>query len=329
MDVDAIAPGADFGARIDEAIDSCSLLIALIGDDWLDIADPAGRRRLDDPTDLVRREVASALGRSDLLVIPVLVEGAQMPRPEQLPDELKSLTRRNAFELSDARWRFDVDRLIEVAQGVLPPGSPQQPPRAGGSHQRSEATITGTGPVAPRATGHDDRATPRSNHTGCLVGAVIALVVIGVVAAVIITTIFNVLGAITGEDDGPAAERLVKTGKESAGGLTLTVVSVKQTKRSTRVEVVARNNTKETLMLPLFGNCSLRSSSGVTLQAEPHAPKWTQALPPGGDRQRGTIVFEDTLPAASTRASLSFSVVYGSLSGPDSITVSGITLRRP
>jgi streptogramin lyase len=119
MDVDGIEPGVDFGQRIEAAVGACDVLIALIGDDWLDIVDSAGRRRLDDPADLVRLEIAGALRRSDLRVIPVLVEGAAMPRAEQLPDDLRPLAGRNALELSDGRWRYDADRLIEV---VEPPG---------------------------------------------------------------------------------------------------------------------------------------------------------------------------------------------------------------
>lgn len=112
MDINAIEPGMDFGVRIEQAVESCDVLIALIGDDWLDIADASGRRRLDDPEDFVRLEIASALRREDLRVIPVLVEGATMPPAIELPTDLKPLARRNALELSDARWRYDVERLI-------------------------------------------------------------------------------------------------------------------------------------------------------------------------------------------------------------------------
>jgi hypothetical protein len=122
MDVDAIEPGVDFGERIQNAIGSCSVLIALIGDQWLDIKDSGGHRRLDNPADLVRLEIAGALRRTDLPVIPVLVEGATMPPAERLPDDVQPLARRNALELSDGRWRYDADRLIEVLERVAIPG---------------------------------------------------------------------------------------------------------------------------------------------------------------------------------------------------------------
>lgn len=121
MDIDALEPGVDFAERIDEAVGACDLLIALIGDEWLDIKDARGRRRLDDPADFVRLEVAAGLARNGLRVVPVLVEGASMPAADDLPEDVKPLARRNAFELSDARWRYDVGRLTEQVERITGP----------------------------------------------------------------------------------------------------------------------------------------------------------------------------------------------------------------
>ena len=144
MDVDAIEPGIDFSARIAEAIGACLVVIVLIGDDWLDIADAGGRRRLDDPADLVRHEVAAALRRDGIRVIPVLVEGAQMPPANRLPDDLKTLASRNALELSDAGWRYDVERLIKVVERVVgvPAGG------SGGSGGSTGGTSLARSPLA-------------------------------------------------------------------------------------------------------------------------------------------------------------------------------------
>jgi streptogramin lyase len=160
MDIDAIEPGADFGERIEKAVEVCSVLIALIGDDWLDIADSGGRRRLDNPADLVRLEIVGALRRRDIRVIPVLVEGATMPATEQLPDDLKPLARRNALELSDARWRYDADRLTEVVE---------------------RAATAASGPVHGATTAARPggwRPTPRQRRGGLAAGA--AVLVAGV-----------------------------------------------------------------------------------------------------------------------------------------------------
>ena len=100
---------AKFGP--DKVVASCGVLLAIIGKGWIDAKDDAGRRRLDDPLDFVRLETASALKR-DIVVIPVLVRGGQMPRAEQLPEDLTELAYRNGVELTHARWRSDVEVLI-------------------------------------------------------------------------------------------------------------------------------------------------------------------------------------------------------------------------
>jgi len=115
MDVDAIQPGLHFVEVIQAAVSACDVLIAVIGSDWLQISDASGSRRLDDPADLVRLEIATALERG-IPVIPVLVRGAQMPREADLPIVLTDLAFRNALEVSDARFRSDVERLIEALE---------------------------------------------------------------------------------------------------------------------------------------------------------------------------------------------------------------------
>ncbi|HEX5253792.1 MAG TPA: toll/interleukin-1 receptor domain-containing protein, partial [Mycobacterium sp.] len=81
-DVDSIDPGDDFLRVIEDAVGSCQVLLALIGDHWLDITDPTGHRRLDDPNDFVRLEIEAAL-RRDVRVIPLLVGRAPLPSSEQ------------------------------------------------------------------------------------------------------------------------------------------------------------------------------------------------------------------------------------------------------
>ncbi|HXO30171.1 MAG TPA: toll/interleukin-1 receptor domain-containing protein, partial [Thermoanaerobaculia bacterium] len=118
MDIDTLEPGVDFVEVIEKAVGFCQVLIVVMGQEWLRVKDAAGRRRLDDPADFVRLEVATALQRT-IRVIPVLVQGASMPRAEELPEDLAKLARRNAIELSDARWAYDVDRLIKTIEEVL------------------------------------------------------------------------------------------------------------------------------------------------------------------------------------------------------------------
>jgi uncharacterized membrane protein YtjA (UPF0391 family) len=118
MDIDTIEPGLDFVEVIERAVASCDILIALIGRQWLTITDPSGQRRLDNPEDFVRLEIATALKRN-IRVIPALIQGASMPRSTDLPEELRMLTRRNALEISDTHFHRDVDQLIEILDRAL------------------------------------------------------------------------------------------------------------------------------------------------------------------------------------------------------------------
>ena len=112
MDIDTIRPGDEFAKAIAGALDDCSVFLALIGPTWLQSSDAAGRRRLDDPRDFVRLEIEAALRRS-VLVVPVVVRGATMPPEDRLPDGLAPLAGRQAFELSDQRWRRDMAELLD------------------------------------------------------------------------------------------------------------------------------------------------------------------------------------------------------------------------
>ena len=96
MDVDSIEPGIDFSQAIERAVQKCDVLLALIGRAWLSATDEHGRRRLDDPDDLVVLEIKSALER-DIRVIPLLIDGAAAPSHDDLPEGLAPLARRNAI----------------------------------------------------------------------------------------------------------------------------------------------------------------------------------------------------------------------------------------
>jgi TIR domain len=137
MDID-LPPGIDFVERIQQAVGSCHVLLVVMGPNWASLQGEEGTPRLAEPDDFVRLEVETALRRPDVTVIPVLVAGARMPDPEDLPEGIRSLSRRNALEMSDLRWRFDLGRLMEVlethladATGVHPtserPAEPEKP----------------------------------------------------------------------------------------------------------------------------------------------------------------------------------------------------------
>ena len=121
-DTDNIPPGEDFVRFIKSELDSCSVLLAVIGRDWLTVQDPRLKtRRLDNPDDFLRIEVATALKSERIRVIPVLVERSTMPSAADLPLDMAELAHRNALELSDARWESDVRLLIQAIQRAFAP----------------------------------------------------------------------------------------------------------------------------------------------------------------------------------------------------------------
>ena len=97
MDVDDIKGGDDFTTVIERKLGMSDALVAVIGEHWLTVTEPNGGRRLDNPNDFVRIEIAKALERG-IRVIPVLVGGATLPHPSDLPDNLKALCERQAVE---------------------------------------------------------------------------------------------------------------------------------------------------------------------------------------------------------------------------------------
>lgn len=122
MDVDGISPGMDFRQAIEENVSGCGVLLAIIGKTWAIVTTPEGHRRLDQPNDFVRLEIATAL-RRNVAVIPVLVHEAQMPHSDQLPDDLKDLAYRNSVEITHARWNSDVQLLIRALRNYVSPGA--------------------------------------------------------------------------------------------------------------------------------------------------------------------------------------------------------------
>ena len=120
-DFNTILPGDDFVVSIDNALRKCDVLIVIIGKDWLNMKDASGNRRLDDVDDFVRLEISTALSRN-IQVIPVLFDDIPMPRPEELPENIRLLTRRQFVEIDSKRFEDDIRKLAEAIKKVLPDG---------------------------------------------------------------------------------------------------------------------------------------------------------------------------------------------------------------
>jgi hypothetical protein len=118
MDVDDVPHGIDFVEYIEGVLTGCAVMVVMIGQSWATIADRKGRRRLDQPNDLLRGEIAAAL-RGKIPVIPVLVEDASMPDAEDVPEDIQGLTRRTTVELTHRRWEADVQQVVKVIEKFM------------------------------------------------------------------------------------------------------------------------------------------------------------------------------------------------------------------
>jgi TIR domain len=126
QDVTAIAPGQDYTAVIDRALDGCDAVLVVIGSGWHAAATPQGTPRLFEADDYVRLELSRALHRN-VPVIPVLVGGASLPAATELPDDLQGLVHRQAVVLHDETWHQDVEGLLRSLRGQ--PAVPARPRR--------------------------------------------------------------------------------------------------------------------------------------------------------------------------------------------------------
>jgi hypothetical protein len=122
-DVDGMFYGVDFRRQIDQAVSKCDVLLAIIGEQWLDSRHTdgpnQGQRRLDEPGDFVRTEIQVALSRG-IPVIPVLVGKATMPREGDLPEGLKPPAYLHAAEVrAGGDFPAQVERLIEGIKQVF------------------------------------------------------------------------------------------------------------------------------------------------------------------------------------------------------------------
>lgn len=144
LDKDALHAG-NWRAQINEALNQCRVVLVVIGRRWLTITDEAGQRRLNHSDDVHRQEIALALSRKDVTVIPVLVDGVRMPRAEDLPTDIRSLTEQQARELSDARARREVDMqlLIDDIRRITGlPGKPEEQTSVNGSSLKASFRTT-------------------------------------------------------------------------------------------------------------------------------------------------------------------------------------------
>lgn len=126
LDKDALGPG-NWRDQLQRALDQCSVVLVVIGKQWLTITDEQNRPRLTVPDDAHRQEIALALRHTGITVIPILVDDASMPTTKQLPDEIQGLANQQVREIGDTKVRRKADlevliKDIETVTGLVARG---------------------------------------------------------------------------------------------------------------------------------------------------------------------------------------------------------------
>jgi hypothetical protein len=189
MDVDAIPLGVNFIKVLREEVSKCDVLLAVIGSNWLGSRDEEGIRRLDNPNDFVRLEIATALHR-DIPVIPILLDGAKIPKADQLPKDLKELALRNALDVRHTTFHTDMNKLIKELKGTprevvdVPSVSDKKQPSQTIAESQKKAVLEGS--VAGQKA-QPNRVSPSRKVAiifGC--GMVVAAVAAAIVGAAVV-----------------------------------------------------------------------------------------------------------------------------------------------
>jgi hypothetical protein len=194
-DFNTILPGDDFTISIQNALAKCDVLLVVMGKSWLNMKDVKGNRRLDDPDDFVRIEIATALERN-IQVIPVLFDDIPMPSVDELPANMKTLVRRQFVEIETKRFEDDVrnlaDAIRKVLSAIYPSGNykhvdPNQ-------HKQPLSTNTGngygnkapTGQTSTRvtSTGTGNGNKPDNNLVMAIIVTVLCCLPLGIVAII-------------------------------------------------------------------------------------------------------------------------------------------------
>ena len=277
MDIDTIDPGLDFIEVIDRALASSKVVIALIGRRWTTATDAAGRRRLDSEQDFVRMEVARSL-ESGIRVIPVLVQGATMPSPSELPPDLQLLTRRHAIELSDVRWKYDVGRLTKAIEESL--GRPGA--TTSDESSRSGERTSDTSDTAETSEEREKREKREKNGLAGLRGIPLAVAAVLLVALIGVTAFLLRSGDGDDDDETPAAAGASVAAEEGV------IAFISDTSGSCEIHVIDPDGS---------GEEQLTDSGGPNLRPD-WSPDGTQ-LVYASDRDGGSAIF--TLDLAQDR----------------------------
>ena len=216
MDVDSIGPGQDFVRVLHSAVDECDAFLAVIGKGWSDARDEDGKRRLDDPADFVRIEIESAL-KLEKYLIPVLVNGAVMPKPDGLPESLRPLTGKQYIALSHESFRNDSQRVMKALQSALGEAETARQIVRNAKARAVDSTHVSTFPAAQQPV--DSRAATfvKRRRPGPIVAATSVASIGALLIFFAVTRSRTLQSAATGQGDAGTGQGDAGTGQSGSG----------------------------------------------------------------------------------------------------------------
>lgn len=146
-----VPAGSDFSDVLHRAIDAAAALLVVIGRDWVSAADgPAGRGAWA-ATDAVRTQIEAAFAQGKP-VIPVLLDGAELPTAEILPQSIRRLADARPARVTRRGWDTEVGQLVERLRGLCARAGDTAAPRLAGVLRELDACIANE--AAPRRRPH-------------------------------------------------------------------------------------------------------------------------------------------------------------------------------
>lgn len=265
MDIDQIAPGEDFIEVIQEKLSSVQIAIVMIGKHWFEVTDDAGQRRLDNPDDFVRLEIAELLARK-IRVIPVLVGGAIVPKSSQLPECLAPLVRRNAYEISDNRFHSDVDKLIQALEKIIGAQMPPQPtespkipdpqmPAPASQRNSSEQTNANADNIVTTSPDQPNSSRPT--------------IILGTMAILVLAVIVFYYSPWTAQETGAYLSQPVASESKESVAKQSTVEQPSETSSSLKKKVIAEQPNETPPLLTKTTELLIDQSSEALLKKKP------------------------------------------------------------
>lgn len=128
LDLAALQPGMDWRGTIRASARSAGVLLAVIGPHWVSTLHDRGQRStVEHVEDVVRDEIALGLSnRLDVKVVPVLVDGANMPAGFDLPRPIQALADQQAVALRNESYTEDVAKLVDHLRRIAAEGAGEQ-----------------------------------------------------------------------------------------------------------------------------------------------------------------------------------------------------------